>query len=730
MPPKTRKNLVGAVLVSAALLLIAVPVFSQSAKASRPAPNAQILGAEDPSKPINVTFWLKQHDKATLDKLVQQMYDRNSATYHQWLTPKEYQARFAPSVADVAVVKQLLAANHLSVVSVDKFNNAVTARGTIADIERATGVQLNRAVINGETHRLPSKEPVIAGAAGKLIYAVQGLTDTAFKSHVKRPMDPDTGKPMGVSLLSKAEVGPAVQYFNANCLRGTQAHTFNAGSGGPRAVYKGARYGGPITAGPPNLPPCGYDAPQVEKAYGLTSLYSQKLDGSGQTVVIVDAYGSDTIFNDANIFSEINGLPALTSSNFAIYYPGGPTNCGGNTCGWDVETSLDVEWSHSVAPGANIALVLGLTNNSGDLDIAVLYAVENGLGPVISNSYGIEEAYLATYDPGELAVEDAINELGASFGISVNFSSGDDGDFSYAYGETTVSMPGSSTYATSVGGTSMFLNADRSIKLQTGWGNNLTRIANVSPNPPIIPPLQVGFYAGAGGGTSGYWAKPTYQASLPGSFRQVPDIASLADPYTGVEIIYTEGDTYIGVIGGTSLACPMFSATWAIATQAAGTWLGNAAPLLYGMPASAITDVINVDGPNNVTGTVYIPKSPSYTESADSLAAPLENTTDFMSLLYNGTSTRWYVISFGTDTSLTTGPGWDNVTGLEHLTAPALSPQLRLRRRPRSKTKTEKAGWNLRPAFFHNIRFRLNLIFGGHSCFQPRASLFSPCLSV
>ena len=46
------------------------------------------------------------------------------------------------------------------------------------------------------------------------------------------------------------------------------------------------------------------------------------------------------------------------------------------------------------------------------------------------------------------------------------------------------------------------------------------------------------------------------------------------------------------------------------------------------------------------------------------LLAPVQGSTDFVGTLYNGTSTRWYVLSFGTDSSLTTGPGWDNVTGL------------------------------------------------------------------
>ncbi len=82
-------------------------------------------------------------------------------------------------------------------------------------------------------------------------------------------------------------------------------------------------------------------------------------------------------------------------------------------------------------------------------------------------------------------------------------------------------------------------------------------------------------------------------------------------------------------------------------------------------PPGAITDVPALTSPNNVTGTVYIPKMPPYTESADSLAEPLDGTTDYISALYNSPfSTRWFVITFGTDSSLMTGPGWDNVTGL------------------------------------------------------------------
>ena len=144
----------------------------------------------------------------------------------------------------------------------------------------------------------------------------------------------------------------------------------------------------------------------------------------------------------------------------------------------------------------------------------------------------------------------------------------------------------------------------------------------------------------------------------------MPDISKVADPFTGVEIIQTvdQGNgpqLTVQVVGGTSVACPVFSGVMAVASQKAGHGLGQAAPLLYGL-TSGITDVVAVASPNNVTGT--IDGAPA---GADALAAPLGNTTSFVSALYNSPfSTRWFVITFGTDTSLTTGVGWDNVTGL------------------------------------------------------------------
>jgi subtilase family serine protease len=141
----------------------------------------------------------------------------------------------------------------------------------------------------------------------------------------------------------------------------------------------------------------------------------------------------------------------------------------------------------------------------------------------------------------------------------------------------------------------------------------------------------------------------------------------VADPYTGVEIIYSvdaQNDLGIDVIGGTSASCPMFPALWAIATQHAHRPLGQAAPRLYRLQSGAITDVVNSSSRNNVTGTIQDPGGTNPVRASE-LAAPLYNLPTFISALYNSPfSTRWFVLGFGLDSTLPAGRGWDPATGL------------------------------------------------------------------
>ncbi len=657
-------------------LLGVIALVSGSAFAAPP--QMTNVGPEDESKQISVTVWLNLHNKGSLDAMVEQMYDKSSPNYHKFLTMKQFNEQFAPTAEEAGVVRDFLTTHNMKVTSTAANNHFIVAQGSVGNAQTAFNTKINRVMVNGQARRVNTTEATVTGPAAALVANVQGLSDLRYRTNVKFSIDPDSGKPYAG--VSPSAVGEDGLFFNGDCLRAPESLTFTTGGSFPKAIYSGNRYGSDITSGPPNLPPCGYDAAEMQTAYGLNPLYKKGLDGTGQTIVIVDAYGSPSIVADVNLFSQLNGLPELTPSNFKIVTPVGPVACAvvNGKCEADVETTLDVEWAHSIAPGANIVLVLSPDLSFTNIDLANLYAIQNQLGNVISNSFGISEVALVEFLPSELVVENGISEIAAALGISQQVSTGDDGDNlaldqgDYGIDSVSVNANADSPFVTAVGGTSTFLDSKNNIKLQTGWGLNETRIANPTPNPPTVPPLTLGFVFGGGGGTSVVYSKPKFQRSLRGKFRQVPDIAMNADPETGVEVIISpDGNpndgTVVTVVGGTSLSAPMFTGLWSIANQAAGGGpIGEAAPILYELPGNAITDVNvrPIDTLLNVTGLIINPPNTTF-ENAAALAQPLENTKLFVSALFqSSTSTRWNVFTFGTDSSLTTGPGWDNVTGL------------------------------------------------------------------
>ena len=658
-------------LVFSVLLSAAVNAHAGTIAANTPRfiSKATDMGPLDPNSMINVTVWLQLHNEGKLDTLVNEQKQKGSANYKKWITQDQFNASFAPTANELDSVQKFLTSRGLSVQAIAENNMYIKVQGTVRDIQKAFHVQIDQYKFNGKTYRGNKGNPSTDDIPGARIAAVTGLDDFGFEPAFARPTEGD-GKPVPFTPLNK--VRPGGLFFEGHAFRPPETHTFTDTT--DTATYTGNRYGSDITnTALGHLPPQGYSPDEVQTAYKLKQLHAAGLNGVGQTIVIVDAYGSATIAQDAELFSQVYGLPDLTPSNFQIIKaPGISHNPHGVARNWNIETTLDVEWSHAIAPGANIALVLATDHNS--LDEAINYAVVHHLGNVISNSWGNFEAL---GNPARFNRDTRILEMAAAQGIDVNFSSGDFGDDSVVVGFASVDFPASSPFATAIGGTSLALNANNSIKFQTGWGTNLTRIADTIAlgSPPVVPPLKVlgdpsfnpniflGFQFGAGGGESGVFAQPSFQSGfVPPGNRMIPDIAWLADPFTGVEIIIT--DPVLGpsvtVIGGTSLACPMFSALMAIAAEKAGHGLGQAAQLVYSLPAGAVADIVPVGSANNVTG--LIDGNPV---SADSLASPLGNTTTYFSSLYNSPfSTRWFVITFGTDSSLTVAPGWDNVTGV------------------------------------------------------------------
>ncbi|MGC2658611.1 MAG: S53 family peptidase [Bryobacteraceae bacterium] len=617
------------------------------------------LGPTEPSQTINVNVWLKLHNQAGLDALVQDLYEPGSAKYRQWLTPAQFQAEYAPTAAEARTVAQYLLANNLPVVEMGPNNMFVRAQGTIATVSRVFHVQINNYQLNGTTYFANASEPYVDESIAPLVGAVYGLQNLTYKHPYMARAPKSQNAPSGggfQSLAAPAATSPA-NAFGSVCFTGATTETINPGTL-PIGTYTGNIYAAKAGASG-----CGYTPPEIQIAYNLNALYDEGFTGGGQTIVIIDWCGSPTIRQDANTFSAAYGLPPLTPATFKILNSSTPPTCAEP----DPEINIDVEWAHAIAPGAHIDLVVPPSPSFDDVDTAELYAIANGLGNVISGSYGSAELYTPT---AVLIEENLINEIAAVFGMSANFATGDAGDdtFDSPFNQASVSAPADSPYATAVGGVTLALKPNSTIAWQTGWGNNETLLAE--EGTVYDPPINFGFAGGSGGGPSAFFAKPPYQARLPGATRQLPDISWLADPFTGAVIVisypFQSPVQIYTVYGGTSLATPMFSGLWAIANQEAGTPLGLAAAYLYSMPAKTITDVLPVNSATNVTASINEGNGFFDNYTASQLAAPLELTTQFYSAIWNYPLVQdtAYVLSFGTDSGLLITPGWDNVTGL------------------------------------------------------------------
>ncbi|HEY6525053.1 MAG TPA: S53 family peptidase [Solirubrobacteraceae bacterium] len=347
-----------------------------------------------------------------------------------------------------------------------------------------------------------------------------------------------------------------------------------------------------------------YGPIQYEKAYDMNPLYRAGLTGAGKTIVIVDSFGSPTIKADLNTFDAAYGLPGPPSFN--VITPDGPVNQNDPAApGWGVETSLDVEYSHAIAPGANILLVeTPVAETEGVTGLPEIVAAENfvinhHLGDVITQSFGATEE---TFPSARsiLGLRSAF-ENAAAHGVSVLASSGDagptdetaapDGEDFYPF--RVNSWPSSDPLVTSVGGTQLHLDAN---------GNRLAP-DNLWNDPPTICTSP----CGGGGGVSAVFSRPFYQdrvANVTGRRRGTPDISMSAAVDGGANVFWSfpgAGEPGWNIIGGTSEASPLFSGVVAVADQAAGHDLGLLNPALYDHGDGFGTGVVDITRGNSTT---------------------------------------------------------------------------------------------------------------------------------
>jgi subtilase family serine protease len=368
--------------------------------------------------------------------------------------------------------------------------------------------------------------------------------------------------------------------------------------------------------------PC-YDPAQIETAYNEQPLFSHGITGTGETIVIVDSFGSPTIQSDLATFDAQFGLPSPPSFN--IIQPAGqvpaydPTNS--TMVSWAGETTLDVEWSHSIAPGANILLVeTPVAETEGvagfpQIVEAENYVIDHHLGQVISQSFAATEQTFPT--PQSLLGLRSAYFNAYRHNVTVLAAAGDTGATGYSnvagtllYTYPVVSWPASDPLVTGVGGTQLSLNA-------SGQRTAPDRVWNDTYNTA----LNEAFYGDAGpnplaggGGESAVFPRPPFQDSVArvvGNARGVPDI-SMSAACSGLVVTYQGFQPNPGwyVVCGTSEASPLFAGVVALADQLAGHPLGFINPALYALKAEHAPGIVPVTMGNNTVsftqnGTLY-----------------------------------------------------------------------------------------------------------------------------
>lgn len=359
--------------------------------------------------------------------------------------------------------------------------------------------------------------------------------------------------------------------------------------------------------------PC-YSPEQMQQAFGLTSLYKQGITGQGQTIVIIGAGNTPNIQSDLQAFDKAYGLPDPPS--FKILQPFGPPVpyvCTGGFDGLQIENTLDVEWSHAMAPGASIVLVIGANNERKHtpppnenkcglnyLEDDVAYALDNHLGNIITISYGGSELGGDTdtsqdkvYEQQEFDTGHAIFKRAAQEHVTVLASAGDAGatngkdmnNPTLYWDKPNISWPASDPYVLAVGGTALTIqDASGTYGSEKVWND--------------------GTGAASGGGLSIEYKEPSYQQKVPNQamfngMRGIPDVSLPAEVNYSLYFSAAEGAmgqvqakwNHWDIIGGTSASSPSWAGIIALADQMAGQPLGFIQPGLYSLQGKDMHDI-------------------------------------------------------------------------------------------------------------------------------------------
>ena len=528
------------------------------------------LGLAPQGEVRQVTLSLAVKNLAALEAYAASTVDPSSANYKKFLTPAQFAATYGQDATAIAQVVNFLQASGLKVTKVYASNLLISASGTNAQLGAVFGNPIHSFQSMGQTYEAPSSAGVVPTQLVGLVKSVHGLNARPL-SHSNAVRTPHSA--------ADVQASPAA---DAN-------------------------------ATTPGL----YTTADLAKQYNITPLYSAGITGAGKTIGIATLAG----YTQSDVFAYWKNVGLKVDPNRItdVLVDNGPP--GGAAADGADETTLDVEQSGGVAPGANIRVYMAPNTDAGFIDMFAA-AINDNIVDTLSVSWGAAEVF---YDQGSMDAFHAVFLQAAAQGIPVIASAGDSGAYdinrNYAYpGCTTllsVDFPAADSAVLAAGGTTLpvTLNfrAGGSVTVPTerAWGWDYLRDWATKTYSQEWYYQNV-FPEGGGGGVSVNYARPAYQANLTGvansapaqtllcsaaalgttggyqnlismpsnyAGRNLPDVSLNADPESGYRVYYK--GAYTNSYGGTSFVAPQLNGIFTLIASGKGGRVGMPAPQLY-----------------------------------------------------------------------------------------------------------------------------------------------------
>lgn len=568
----TRRRLVSLAVAAATTAATTIVVMNGSAGAASGPSYLRLAGSAAPfashgratgavagSVPLTIQVWTRPGRLAAAERYATAVSTPGSKFFHDYLSPDAYTARFGTSRAAARAVESWLRGQGFTNVHADAQRNYVRATAPVAAIDAAFKIRLENyrstASVNAGRYQLRANNRAVAipRSLSAYVIGVTGLDNAAPRLPLMHGQLPQHGSPV---LL----VGCSHYY--------AQHHL----SGLPKKFGR--------TSFPTQI--CGYKAHQVRAAYGM----DKRNNGHGQTVALVELGLTPDMFLTLQDQAKADHFVAPSIHRYT------ELKLGKNTCGdpFFVEEQLDVETSYDMAPGAKQLVIGGDSCNNGDFGVQGLFnadivnidgtgKIHHPLSTISSNSWG----------PGNDAQPALFTNIMHAYlvravaqGVGMYFASGD------ASGVETPDDP----FTILVGGTSLGIGKHNGRLFETGWstGFSLTKHG--------VWFLQ-GEQGASSGGPSLIWAQPAYQRGVvpkamatapgnrPGLVRSEPDIAAVADLFTGfatglLQFQRNKPPKFFQIpVGGTSMASPLVAGMIADAQQGQHKAFGFTNPVLY-----------------------------------------------------------------------------------------------------------------------------------------------------